>query len=244
MTIDFWGLGLQAINVLILIWLLSRVFWRPLVAAIAARQKAAQAVIETAMATQDKADKALAEATQARAGMAAERSATLEKASQDAASASKATLAEAHTKAEAILAAAKVTISRDAEAARKENEAQAADLSLKIAARLLAQMSTPTVQSAFLAQLLDAIKGMPVDDRDALVADPKGVEIVTATDTSKEQTKIKTAVHKALGGTPVIHFKTDPDLIAGFELRCPHFVLHNSWQADLTQIRKAVNDAA
>ena len=43
MTIDFWGLGLQAVNVLILVWLLSRVFWRPVAAAIAKRQETAGA---------------------------------------------------------------------------------------------------------------------------------------------------------------------------------------------------------
>ena len=37
MTIDFWGLGLQAFNVVILVWLLSRVFWRPIADAIAKR---------------------------------------------------------------------------------------------------------------------------------------------------------------------------------------------------------------
>lgn len=48
MDIDVWGLALQAVNVLILIWLLSRVFWRPVAAAIAKRQQAATAIIEDA----------------------------------------------------------------------------------------------------------------------------------------------------------------------------------------------------
>lgn len=244
MTIDFWGLGLQAVNVLILIWLLSHVFWRPLVAAIAKRQETAEAVIGSAQATQDKADTALAEATEARAGIASKRTALLDTARAEAKTASKATLAEARTKAEAILEAAKLSISHDAEAARKNNAKQASDLSLKIAARLLERLNSPAVQSAFLSQLVDAIANMPADDRKALVADPKGVEIVSAADTGAEQKKIKKAVQTALGGTPDIRFTIDPDLIAGLELRSPHFVLHNSWAADLTQVRKAVKDVA
>jgi F-type H+-transporting ATPase subunit b len=39
-----------------------------------------------------------------------------------------------------------------------------------------------------------------------------------------------------LGGTPRLRFVTDPDLIAGLELRSAHFVLHNSWRADLETI--------
>ncbi|MDN5569237.1 MAG: hypothetical protein L0G27_10935, partial [Paracoccus sp. (in: a-proteobacteria)] len=67
MSIDFWGLALQAINVLILVWLLSRVFWRPVSRAIAQRQDTAQAVTRTAQDTQAQADAALATVTKVRA---------------------------------------------------------------------------------------------------------------------------------------------------------------------------------
>jgi F-type H+-transporting ATPase subunit b len=50
-------------------------------------------------------------------------------------------------------------------------------------------------------------------------------------------------VQTALGGTPDIRFAVDPDLIGGIELRSPHFVLHNSWKADLQRVRKAVKNA-
>jgi F-type H+-transporting ATPase subunit b len=244
MTIDFWGLGLQAVNVLILVWLLSRVFWRPVAAAIVKRQETTSKVIDAAQATQAKADAALAEATQARAGIAAERTQTLQTARTEAEAATQSTLAEARTKANAILNAAKATIARDTEDAQKANAAQAADLSLKIAARLLARLNGPPVQAAFLEQLVDAIAQMPATDRAALVDAPKGIKIVTATDPGAARQKIEATVQAALGTTTDLRFDIDPDLIAGLELRSPHFVLHNSWQADLTEIRKAVKDAA
>jgi F-type H+-transporting ATPase subunit b len=143
-----------------------------------------------------------------------------------------------------MLAAARTTIRDDAEAARKANESQASDVSLKIAAHLLGRLNGPAVQSAFLSQLVDAIADMSDGDRKALVASPKGIEIVTACDTRTEREKIEAAVQTALGGSPELRFTTDPDLIAGLELRSPHFVLHNSWAADLAEIRKAVKDAA
>jgi F-type H+-transporting ATPase subunit b len=244
MTIDFWGLGLQAINVLILIWLLSRVFWRPVAAAIAKRQETTETMMQTAQATQARADAAIEEVAQARDGIATERTAILDAAKTQAETASKAALAQANTKAQATLAKAKTTVEKDAEAARKANAKQASDLSLVIAARLLERLNGPAVQSAFLAQLVEAIKAMPTDDRAALADDPKGIEIVIANDTDAGRKKIEKAVQAALGGSPDLRFVTDPDLIAGLELRSPHFVLHNSWQADLTQVRKAVNDAS
>ncbi|PRY80534.1 F-type H+-transporting ATPase subunit b [Yoonia maritima] len=243
MTIDFWGLGLQAVNVLILMWLLSHVFWRPVAAAIAKRQDTATSLIDASKATQAKADRALEEATQARAGIAAERSATLDAAQKEAATATKATLTEARVKADAMLATAKTTIVQDRDAAQKANEAQAADLAMKIAAKLLERLNCNATQSAFLSQLTEAIAKIPPADLTAVLDDPKGIEIVTATALGAEQSNTNKVVQTALGGKADLKFSTDPDLIGGLELRSPHFVLHNSWQADLKQIQKAVRDA-
>lgn len=248
MTIDFWGLGLQAVNVLILVWLLSRVFWRPVSAAIANRQTAATALIADGKDKQGKAEAALAEATRARHGIARERTAALDAARAEAEAATKAALEQARAKADALLSAAKTTIEKNAEAANKANANEASGLALTIAAELLGRMASPAVQSGFLSHLIAAIGKMPEGDRAALVVDPMGIEIVTPQDAGPEgaaqRKKIAQAVHKALGGTPDLRFVTDPDLIAGLELRSPHFVLRNSWQADLAQITKAVKDAA
>lgn len=244
MEIDFWGLGLQAVNVLILVWLLSRVFWRPVAAAIAKRQDATTSLIETAQATQAKADEALEEVTQARAGIATERGATLDAARKEAATATKATFTDARAKVDAMLATAKTTIAHDREAAQKENEDQAADLAIKISTKLLERLNGPAIQSAFLSQLVEAIGKISPADLAALLADPKTIEIATASATDAEHKQIEKAVQTALGGKPKLKFVTDPDLIAGLELRSPHFVLHNSWQADLKQVQKAVRDAA
>jgi len=187
---------------------------------------------------------ALEEATQARAGIAAERTETLDAARREAATAAKEALDEARTQADAMLATAKATIGQNVEVACKANAEQASDLSLMIAARLLERLNSPAVQSAFLSQLVEAITKMPAVDRAALVDDPKGIEVVTATETSAEREVIQKTIQTALGGTPNLRFVTDPDLIAGLELRSAHFILHNSWQADLTQIRKVVKDAA
>lgn len=244
MTIDFWGLGLQAVNVLILIWLLSRVFWRPVAMAIANRQESAHLVIEAAKETQAKADSALEEVTSTRAGFSAERTAILEAARAEAESKSKTTIGNAQVEAEKMLTTAKNKIEENAEATRKANGEQASDLSLVIAARLLERLKGPATQSAFLSQLTEAIAKLSPTDLALLVDEPKGIKIVTTTDTEHSRDEIVNAVQKALGGTPDLRFVIDPDLIAGIELHASHFVLHNSWQADLDQVKKAVKSAA
>ncbi|MEH6646735.1 ATP synthase F0 subunit B [Sulfitobacter sp.] len=243
MTIDFWGLGLQAINVLILVWLLSRVFWRPVAAAIARRQETAQAVMETAQAKQDEANAALAEVTKARGGIKAERAAVLDAARAEAETAAKATLASAQADAEKLRAAAKASIDKQTLSAQKANAVEAADLSLKIAGKLLERLNGPAVHAAFLAQLVDTITQMPSTDRAALLDAQSDIEIVTAQDASAERDNIVKAVHKALGSKPDVRFVVEPALLGGLELRSAHFVLRNSWQADLMQVQKVVTDA-
>ena len=244
MTLDWWGLGLQAINVLILVWLLSRVFWRPVAGAITRRQEAAQAMLDEGKTAQAKADAALAEVTETRKGIAAEREAILAEAKAAADTVAKTAQKDAQTKADTLLAAAHTTIDRDRTTARKENAARAAKLSAEIAARLLGRFNTPAVQAEFLTQLLEAIAGISGSDRAALLASQGDIEIIAATDLDgAEKAKIEQAVTDALGEVATLRFITDPKLIAGLELRSAHFVLHNSWQADLETIHKEVENA-
>lgn len=240
MTIDFWGLGLQAVNVLILMWLLSRVFWRPLAAAIANRQAQTRAMIEKAKDAQSKADTVLADVSQTRAGLEAERQSVLNAAKEAAEAASQATLEAAQAKAREIQATAKAAIAHDRTLAGQENEAEACDLAVEIAAKLLARLNGPAVQAQFRAQLLDALSQMSQVDRAALESAADPIEIVSAVDLGADQQPIRAQVSQAIGGTPELRFATDPKLIAGLELRSPHFVLHNSWQADLDAVRKAL----
>jgi F-type H+-transporting ATPase subunit b len=85
---------------------------------------------------------------------------------------------------------------------------------------------------------------MSAADRATLIASAGDIEIITATEPEgAEKAEIEQAVKDALGGTPSFRLVTDPNLIAGLELRSAHFVLHNSWRADLENILKEVENA-
>lgn len=245
MTIDWWTLGLQAINVLILMWLLARVFWRPVAAAIEKRQKVTKSLIEDAQATQAKADAALAEITKTREGLAAERDALLAKAAAQAEAMTKTAMAEARSKAESRIADAQRVKAREVAAARAASAAKSAELSVEIARRLLDRVATDDFQAAFLDLLLTSIAQLPHADKTALVGTSEGIDVLSATALKPaEEAKITAALEKALGETPQLNFITDAKLIAGIELRSTHFVLHNSWRADLDAILKDLRDAA
>jgi hypothetical protein len=56
MKIDWWTLGLQTLNALVLIWLLSRFLFQPVANIFAARQKAAEQVLSDAQAARTAAE--------------------------------------------------------------------------------------------------------------------------------------------------------------------------------------------
>lgn len=191
------------------------------------------------------ADSALAEITKSRAEMSMEREKLLADANKESAIAAKATLAEAAKKAESVLKAAKKKRENDDAVASAKTVSDSVDLAVDIARKLLARFDSIAAQPLFLDFLIAAIGEMPEKDREALVKTAGGIDLVTAAKLdAATKTKITNAVGKSLGNTVKFNFQIDPDLIAGLELRSPYFILNNSWQADLKQIRKAMNDAA
>lgn len=242
MTIDFWSLGLQTINVLILVWLLSHFFWRPVAAAINKRQEAAQALLSDAQTANTQAEAALADLTTAREGIAAEREAMLADATKTAENAASAALATAHKKAETLIDAAQRNSAKEADVLRAELTSHASLLAVDIAQKLLTRLPTTVIQSAFLGLLIEAIGQLSAADRQALVSTADGLDVVSAADlTEQDKEALTQAMEQALGNTPALTFHSDPDLMAGLEIRTPHFALHNSWQSDLATIVKALN---
>src|SRR5450631_3065522 len=113
MTIDWWTLGIQTVNVVILVWLLKRFFWRPVAAIIEQRRATAQQVMAEAEAKRSQATAALAEIEQTRAGFAKEREAILAAAQEEAERARAARLAEVEQEAASLEVAAKAAMVRE-----------------------------------------------------------------------------------------------------------------------------------
>lgn len=246
MTINWWTIGLQAINVLILVWLLSRLFWRPIAAAIAQRQRVVASVMADADKAKAEAEAAASEIAQTRAGFAAERQALLDEARATAETMSKATLNEARMQAEKISQAAQRNAAADAQAARAAGDTYSAQLAISIARKLLSGLDQAALQAIFLDQFITAIQTMSEPDQNALTAiDATGkapdLVIVCASDPdTASKDRITKAFETILGVSPDLSFQTEPDLVAGFELRSAHFVLHNNWRSDLELIEKAL----
>src|ERR1700728_1165063 len=237
MTLSWWTLGIQTVNVVILIWVLGGFFWRPVAAMIEQRRATAQRIVAEAEAKRGEATAALTEIERTRAGFTRESETILTEA-HEAAEGERATrLAEAKKEARSLEDAMKATIAREKQAVDKAWAERASRLAVDIAERLAARLDGPAVRAAFLDWLVKEIRALPTSARQAAAAEGVTLEATSATTlVPADQDRYRERVGAALVAHQQIVFKADSALIAGLELQGPHFVVSNSWRADLTKI--------
>jgi F-type H+-transporting ATPase subunit b len=242
MTIDWWTLGLQAANVLILVWLLARFFWKPVADMIASRRDAIAKSLAQAEASRTDAAAQQAAIAQTRAGFAAEREAVLAAAHDEAEKARAAQLAKAGEEIEALRRNARAALAKERQAAEEKWRRAAGELAVQIAMRLVGRLDDATLRRAFFDDLLRSITSLPEVQRQGIAAG--GLDLVTAWPlTAAEATDFGGTLAASLGcGVP--RLAADPALIAGFELRSPHLVVSNSWKTDLDRIGEELRRAA
>ncbi|ANN58714.1 ATPase [Mesorhizobium loti NZP2037] len=237
MTIDWWTLGIQAVNVVILIWLLGHFFWRPVAAIIDQRRATVQQLLADAETSRNQATKALADIERTRQGFDKEREAIIASAHESAEQARAEILTSGARQAAALETSAKTLIEKERDATDKAWAKQANRLAIAIATRLAARLGGPAVNATFLDWLLKEIRKLPASVRASFAANGAAFEVVSGTlIEAAEQEHYRQLIEGSLGGHPQLSFKVDPTLIAGLELRGPHLVINNSWRADLANI--------
>jgi F-type H+-transporting ATPase subunit b len=235
MKIDWWTLGIEAVNVAVLVWLLARFFWRPVAAMIAQRRTAAAQELANATAKRAEADKALEEIASMRAGLAKEREIMLATAASDADKERAARLGKTAKEIEDLRAAAEVAISKEKEAAASGWRDHAGTLAVEIAARLLTRLDGGAVRKAFLDGLAREVAALTEPQRHVLAS--AKLDLVSAAPlTADEQGRCHTQLADVLSAPAQLGFKTDARLIAGFALHGSNLVVSNNWRADLDRI--------
>jgi F-type H+-transporting ATPase subunit b len=241
MHIDWRTLALQTVNVLILIWILARFFFRPIAEIIAKRQEETKKLFDKAEAasrqaanTREQTEKALADLAIKRDHMLAEakKAAQTEKAKFE---------QEAAQDAAKLRSEAEAAIARDRAAAEKHIVDYASRLSIDIARRLLARAPENFAFEAFLKTLCDEIGKLPVEPRAAFATATAERPIVVLTESrlsEQETNRVRDALRQAFDAELPFIFRSDPDVVAGIELHGHNVILCNSWRADLERIRQ------
>jgi len=253
MHVDWWTLAFQTANVLILIWLLARFLFRPVMDIIRSRQDEADKLLADAAEARREAVAARADLDHAKVGIADERSRALADARASAETARTALVAQATEEIRKLRADAAAAISRDRAAMERTVIEHARELALDIARRLISRVG-PAVDE-FLPSLSERLRALPSEQR-ILFTDPADggdVEIVTAAPLAEDaRERVRQAVATALTAgdgaprpnVPSLVFRTDPAVIAGLELSTRHAAVRDSWRSDLEAIGAALEPAS
>lgn len=237
MHIDWWTLGLQTVNLLVLLWLLGRFLFRPMAAIVAQRQQEAESLLDDAKARQAQADADASAARTEREAADADRAGVIAAAHKDAEAQRGKLLEAARQEVQAKLAEAQADI------AHREGEAEArighraTALATDIAARLLEGPGAELPVTAFLKGFAKAVASLPDATRKMLGADSDKVLLTSAKPLGDaDLAACREAVAGALGHEVALDTAVDPSLIAGLRLTGATIEVNANLRADLSRV--------
>ena len=223
MLIDWFTVGAQALNFLILVWLLRRFLYKPILNAIDAREKRIAAELADAAAKKAEAKKERDDFQHKNEEFDQQRAALLSKATDEAKAERERLLDEAGKAADALSAKRGKMLRSDAQHLSQAISRRTQEEVFAITRKTLTDLATASLEErtadVFLRRLraLDAKAKASLAEAFKTASDPAIVR--SAFDLPAEQ---KAAIRKALNETfsseIKLRFETAPDLVSGIEL--------------------------
>ncbi len=242
MQIDWWTLVFQAINFLVLVWLLKRFLFRPVRDVIEKRKAQAEEAFAMAAAREAEADAAKARMEADRAALAEERQKLLKSLHEQALAEREKLLAQSREEAARLVDAARGTIAEERKAASADLRKQAGGLAVDLASKLLGELDSDALSRACLDKLENRLATLPQDELLQIEADLRNpaahVTVATAhTLAPGEQELWRQRLAARFAPQDRIVFEADPAIVGGAELRFPHAALKFTWADQLERAR-------
>jgi F-type H+-transporting ATPase subunit b len=232
--IDWFTVCAQAINFLILVWLLQRYLYKPVLAAIDAREKKVAAKIKDAETQETKAQAASEELRKRSEAFDGERNALMRKATEEAAAERQRLVDSARQDSQ--LLRVKLTQLLSAERAELGHQlllrTQAEVFALT--RKALSELAGASLEDRMIEVLIDRLRNLPEQQRLALAAPtvitgsaegsvqsaPARLVLVRSAyePSAAGRTKLEAMIHERLGANVEVRFETAPGLVCGFEL--------------------------
>jgi len=239
MRLDWSTLALQLVNFAILVWLLQRFLYRPILRAVDARRAALEGQRSEAARAEQAARQQLSDLQAQRAGLAGERAAALAKAEEESRQLLITARAHAQRETEALMEEARKTLARERERAQDEVRSAALDLAAEMARRTLAEIPESLRVQAWLERIDKHLQSLPPTELSELSGELAGgaLRVVTAWPVEAQE-EWRTKLRAALGSDIAVTFETAPQLIGGAQLHFPHARLTFSIQSAIAALQE------
>lgn len=226
MRFDWSTLALQLVNFAILVWLLQRFLYRPILRLVDARRAALEREHAEAAGAAETAKRQLSELQAQRTGIAGERAEALARAQEESRQLLTSRREQAEHDAATLMEEARRTLAREREQVLEEARRAALDLAAGIARRVLAEIPESLRAQAWLERIERHLGSLPPAERAALAIEltaSSPLKVLTACPVAAAAEEAwRLGLRTALGSEVAVEFETDPALIAGAELHFPH----------------------
>lgn len=222
MLIDWFTVAAQALNFLILVWLLRRFLYRPILDAIDAREKRVARQLADAQAKMVEAEKERDDFLAKNADFDRQKSALLEEAAEAAKAEAQKILEEAHRAADTLSAQRRQALMGETRNAIRLVRERAIDEVFAITRKTLRDLADVSLDRRMTEAFLWRLENLQDSERSAIaeaISSSSGPLIIRSAFElpSDQRSAIETAVKKNLSENGV-RFETAPALVAGIEL--------------------------
>ena len=223
MLIDWFTVGAQALNFLILVWLLRRYLYRPILTAIDAREKRIAAELADAAAKQAEATKERDEFNRKNQELEKNR-AVLLKAATDAAEVERQRLlGDARNDADAVRAQREAALRNEQRALSQNLVRWTQNQVFAIARKALSDLAGTSLEERMSDAFVQRLRGLTGPAQEglatALKSSTQPVSLRSAFDLPPAQrTALQTAINETFSADIHLQFETVPELVGGIEL--------------------------
>jgi F-type H+-transporting ATPase subunit b len=247
MLIDWFTVGAQALNFIILVWLMKRFLYKPIRHAIDEREKRIAAELENADAKKAEAQKESDTFRQKNEAFDRQRDALLRKATDEANAEEERLLDEARKAAAALSAKRQETLRDEARALHQAISRRTRQEVFAIARKALTDLAATDLEErmgeVFTRRLREMDGRGKADLAAALMSGPDPALVRSAFDLPVEQQAvIQNALNETFSADIRIRFETAPDVISGIELTANGQKVAWSIADYLTSLEKGVDD--
>jgi len=223
MLIDWFTVGAQALNFVILVWLMKHFLYKPILDAIDTREKRVAAELADADAKRAEAQKDRDEFQHKNEEFDQQRAALLSQATSEAKTERQRLLEEARQAADALSAKRQETLRNDAQSVNQAIRRRTQQEVFAIARKTLTDLATTSLEERLSDVFIRRLREVDDQAKAGLASSLKTASepaiVRSAFDLPVEQrSAIQDAINKTFSADIRIRFETAPDLVSGIEL--------------------------
>lgn len=219
MSIDWLTVAAQVVNFLVLVYLLKRFLYTPVIQAMDRREQRIQDRLQKAQAREEEAQSRAQSYEQAQAELEAEREQALEAAREEADSLRERLMDEARTAVANRRSQWRESLQAEQSRMARELKAQSAQAVIKISRRALDDLAGRTLEMAVFERFMEALEAADEDAWQTLAKAEDGLQLRSSFELDEQlRSRFSSWLDKRLDHPPSVDFVSDEQILCGLVL--------------------------